>query len=49
MKHVCSVCGYVYDEAAEGKKFEELPDDLSFDTDEYEDVIAWARSCISPQ
>ncbi len=27
MKHVCSVCGYVYDEAAEGKKFEELPDD----------------------
>ncbi len=27
MKHVCSVCGYVYDEAVEGKKFEELPDD----------------------
>lgn len=27
MKHVCSVCGYVYDEVAEGKKFEELPDD----------------------
>ena len=23
----CTVCGYVYDEAKEGKKFEELPDD----------------------
>lgn len=23
----CTVCGYVYDEAAEGKKFEDLPDD----------------------
>ena len=27
MKYVCTVCGYVYDEEAEGKKFEELPDD----------------------
>lgn len=26
-KYVCSVCGYVYDEEAEGKKFEELADD----------------------
>ena len=26
-KYVCSVCGYVYDEEAEGKKFEELPED----------------------
>ncbi len=26
-KYVCSVCGYVYDEEAEGKKFEELDDD----------------------
>jgi len=23
----CTVCGYVYDDAKEGKKFEELPDD----------------------
>lgn len=27
MKYVCTVCGYVYDEEAEGKKFEELADD----------------------
>ncbi len=27
MKYVCTVCGYVYDEETEGKKFEELPDD----------------------
>ncbi len=27
MKYVCTVCGYVYDEEAEGKKFKELPDD----------------------
>ncbi len=27
MKYVCTVCGYVYDEEAEGKKFDELPDD----------------------
>lgn len=26
-KYVCDVCGYVYDEAAEGVKFEELPED----------------------
>ncbi len=25
----CSVCGYEYDEAAEGVKFEDLPDDWS--------------------
>ena len=23
----CTVCGYIYDEAKEGKKFEELPAD----------------------
>ena len=23
----CTVCGYEYDEAKEGKKFEDLPDD----------------------
>jgi rubredoxin len=23
----CTVCGYVYDEAAEGMKFEDLPED----------------------
>lgn len=27
MKYVCSVCGYVYDEAA-GTKFEDLPEDF---------------------
>jgi rubredoxin len=23
----CTICGYVYDDAKEGTKFEELPDD----------------------
>ncbi len=23
----CTVCGYIYDEAKEGTKFEDLPDD----------------------
>ena len=27
MKYVCDVCGYVYDEEAEGVKREDLPDD----------------------
>ena len=27
MKYVCSVCAYVYDEAAEGVPWDELPDD----------------------
>lgn len=27
MKHICSVCGYVYDEAAEGTPFDQLPED----------------------
>ena len=27
MKHICSVCAYVYDEDAEGIPFDELPDD----------------------
>ena len=26
-KFVCKVCGYIYDDAAEAVKFEELPDD----------------------
>lgn len=26
-KYVCTVCGYVYDEAAEGVVFADLPDD----------------------
>ena len=26
MKYRCTVCGHIYDEAVEGKKFEELPD-----------------------
>ncbi len=26
-KWECSVCGYIYDESAEGRKFEDLPDD----------------------
>ena len=24
---VCTICGYIYDEAAEGVPFEKLPDD----------------------
>lgn len=27
MKYVCDVCGYVYDEQAEGTLFDELPED----------------------
>ena len=27
MKYICQVCGYVYDEEAEGVPFSELPDD----------------------
>lgn len=27
MVYVCKICGHKYDEAAEGKKFTELPDD----------------------
>lgn len=27
MKYICQVCGYEYDEAIEGVKFEELPED----------------------
>lgn len=25
-KYVCTVCGHIYDEEAEGVKFEDLPD-----------------------
>ena len=28
MKYVCDVCGYVYDEEAEGKAFADLPEDF---------------------
>ena len=28
MKYVCGVCGYVYDEAAEGTEWEDLGDDF---------------------
>ena len=28
MKYVCDVCGWVFDEEAEGKKWEELPEDF---------------------
>ena len=27
MKYVCEVCGYVYDEEAEGVKWDDLPED----------------------
>lgn len=27
MKYVCTVCGYVYDDAVEDVPFEELPED----------------------
>ncbi len=26
MEYICDICGYVYDESAEGTKFEDLPD-----------------------
>ena len=26
-KYVCELCGYIYDEGAEGTKFEDLPED----------------------
>lgn len=29
MKYVCNVCGYVYDEEAEGTKWEDLGDDFA--------------------
>ncbi len=27
MKYTCNICGYVYDEEAEGTKWEDLPED----------------------
>ena len=27
MKYECTICGYIYDEAVETIKFEDLPDD----------------------
>ena len=41
MKYVCKVCGYVYDEDAEGKAFSELESDYvcplcGVGTDEFE-------------
>ena len=29
MKYVCEICGYVYDEEAEGVAFNNLPDDYA--------------------
>ena len=29
MKYVCKVCGYIYDEDAEGVKFSDLPEDYA--------------------
>jgi rubredoxin len=26
MKYRCTICGYIYDDEVEGKKFEDLPD-----------------------
>lgn len=26
-KYKCTICGYIYDEAAEGVKFKDLPED----------------------
>jgi fibrillarin-like pre-rRNA processing protein len=48
----CDVCACILGEKVSGcemesQLFDELPEDLSFDTDEYEDVIAWARSCLT--
>ena len=47
----CDVCACILlDKVSDGEMdselFDELPEDLSFDTDEYEDVISWARSCV---
>ncbi len=49
----CDVCACVLGEKVsdgemESEIFSELPDDLSFGTDEYDDVIAWARTCVNP-
>ena len=27
MKYICDVCGYIYDEEAQGTKWEDLPED----------------------
>ncbi len=27
MKYLCKLCGYIYDEEKEGRKFEDLPED----------------------
>lgn len=29
MQYICQICGYVYDEEKEGKKFEELDEDFT--------------------
>ena len=29
MKYVCEVCGWEYDEATEGTRFEDLPEDYT--------------------
>lgn len=47
----CDVCACVLKERVadcemESQLFEELPSELSFDTDEYESVIAWAKESM---
>ena len=48
----CDVCACelgekIADGEMDSELFSELPEELSFDTDEYEDVVAWARSCLN--
>ena len=31
MKYVCKVCGWIYDEEEQGKKWEELPDETKLE------------------
>lgn len=47
----CNVCACVLgDKVSNGEMqselFDELPDNLAFSTDEYENVISWARSIL---
>ena len=48
----CDVCACILGERVsdgemESRLFSELPDELAFDTDEYESVISWARERLS--
>lgn len=47
----CNVCACILrDKVSNGEMrselFDELPDNLAFSTDEYENVISWARSVL---